>query len=337
MGERGGCAKSVAMTQEKEFAGIGWGRGYFQGIHVMNRGLYFGRPPRKIHLNRSFFRSAIAVVQIYSYLVGLKLVRKLKQAKPQGTIAFTPEPAAPWHNVWIAAQLGGLKTVNDPGKADCVFVFEDQTHSSPRYFAPGEAAPLLVNNRVNDISKNNVADKFEQVFGYPLRIDPTVHRGKAARKSELNGAHDGVVIDCPIKPEEVLEGHSYQRLVDSTFNGKTSEDLRIAYVFGKIPVVFHKHKELNKRFGTDYLSVDLLKPEQAFTADEIKKIVEFCDVVGLEFGSVDIMRDKVDNRIYIVDVNKTCMPVLSLTTKKQMEAQRKIAQALMATVTAHAG
>ena len=41
------------------------------------------------------------------------------------------------------------------------------------------------------------------------------------------------------------------------------------------------------------------------------------------------MRDKNNGRIYIVDVNKTCMPVLSLSLNKQIECQQKIADALV--------
>jgi hypothetical protein len=41
------------------------------------------------------------------------------------------------------------------------------------------------------------------------------------------------------------------------------------------------------------------------------------------------MRDKHDGRIYIVDVNKTCMPVLSLTLAQQIKSQQKIADSLL--------
>ena len=52
--------------------------------------------------------------------------------------------------------------------------------------------------------------------------------------------------------------------------------------------------------------------------------------MNLDFGSIDVMRDKHDGRIYIVDVNKTCMPVLCLSLKTQIKSQKKIAEALTA-------
>ena len=41
--------------------------------------------------------------------------------------------------------------------------------------------------------------------------------------------------------------------------------------------------------------------------------------MNLDFGAIDVMRDKNDERIYIVDVNKTCMPVLCLSLRQQID------------------
>ena len=70
--------------------------------------------------------------------------------------------------------------------------------------------------------------------------------------------------------------------------------------------------------------------EDVFSADEITLIKTFCQKMQLDFGAIDVMRDKHDGRIYIVDVNKTCMPVLCLKLKTQIKSQDKIAQALTA-------
>jgi glutathione synthase/RimK-type ligase-like ATP-grasp enzyme len=118
-------------------------------------------------------------------------------------------------------------------------------------------------------------------------------------------------------------------LVDSTFTGKTSEDLRVAFALGEIALVYHKHKPLDDRFGTHYLSVDVMAAEDVFSPAEINLIIKFCDAMGLDFGAIDVMRDKHDGRIYIVDVNKTCMPVLSLTLAEQIKSQQKIADSLL--------
>ena len=185
----------------------------------------------------------------------------------------------------------------------------------------------MINYSVRDISKNHVGDVFKSVFGYPIRVDPLRYHGPAICKSNANGTHDGVVINLPIERADVSEQHTYQRLVDSVFQDGVSEDLRIAYVLGEIALVYHKYKPLGDRFGTDYLKVDIKHPSDVFSKEEIELIIQFCKRMGLDFGAVDVMRDKNDGRIYIVDVNKTCMPVLSLDLKTQIQCQKKIANA----------
>ncbi len=303
--------------------------GYISSIRLRDNSLHLKYPKVTVPLTRSFFRSARAVVQIYTYLVCVRVARLMRGQTPVGKIAFHPQSAAPWYNIWFVTQIAGLKTVSNPQDADYAFVFEDATHNTQRAVYSDTTNPMGINHKIENIAKNHVGEVFESVFGYPINIDPTTYQGRGIRKSEENGAHDGIVIDCPIEPSEVLPNYSYQRLVDSTFNGQTSEDLRIAVVYGEVPIVFHKHKAEKKRFGTDYLSVDLLEPQNVFSQDELEKIAIFSEKIGLDFGAVDVMRDKHDRRIYIVDVNKTCMPVLSLSLKQQMIAQRRVAASFM--------
>ena len=40
-----------------------------------------------------------------------------------------------------------------------------------------------------------------------------------------------------------------------------------------------------------------------FTEKEVEKIIQFCEKIGLDYGEIDILRDRGDQRIYIVDVN----------------------------------
>jgi len=249
-----------------------------------------------------------------------------KRVKPHASIAFWPQLASPWYNAWTVAQFAGLKITSNPAAADYVFVFEDTTYSDPIKRIPKTSTAPTINQYVNDISKKHVSDVFASVFGYDLDIDPLTYDGLAVCKSQINGAHDGKVIQCPIEESEILPDRAYQRLVDSSFNGKTSEDLRIVYAFGDIPVVFHKHKALDQRFGTTYLSTVVRDAADVFSPEEITLICRTCDEVGLDFGAVDIMRDQHTNRIYIVDVNNTCMPVLSLPLGVQIKSYRRIAR-----------
>lgn len=308
-------------------------KAYFKDIRLKNGKIWVGTTGAQIDIDRVFLKDVWAVTKIFTYLkfrqIGLWLRGLFKSKEPSRTIAFFPQIPSPWFNIWQVSRLANLTTQIDLETADYIMCFEDSTHTRFKKDELKSLGKPLLNFNTNDISKDYVAEVFLKTFGYPLSIDPTQYKGLAIRKSDANGTHDGVVIECPITPDALIEGQSYQRLVDSTFTGKTSEDLRVAYVLGELALVYHKHKPLDDRFGTHYLSVDVLEAEAAFSSQEIKQIKAFCSHMKLDFGAVDVMRDKNENRIYIVDVNKTCMPVLSLKLKTQIACQQKIANVLL--------
>ena len=283
----------------------------------------------EIPLNGVFFKSAIPLVRFNAYLLLKKYGRILARKPPIATLAFHPQPSGPWYNAWLAARMGGIDIVKDPKLADAVFVFDDKTESHTGADLEPALKAKAINDRIDDISKTHVGKVFEGVFGYSVDIDPLTYQGKAVQKSDANATHDGQVVDCPLLPGAVMDGSVYQKLVDSTFTEKGAEDLRMAYVGGEIPVVFHKYKALEKRFGTDYAQVDVWTADEAFSPEEQKNLTAFCEAMGLDFGAVDVMRDKHDGRIYVVDVNKTGMPVLCLSQKSQRAVFRLIADALV--------
>jgi hypothetical protein len=51
--------------------------------------------------------------------------------------------------------------------------------------------------------------------------------------------------------------------------------------------------------------VRLCPTEEALSADEISNIGKFARSIGLDYGELDVLRDRDDGRIYIVDANKT--------------------------------
>ncbi len=240
-------------------------------------------------------------------------------------MVFYPQTAGPWYNAWTAAHLAGFKVTKTLDRADYVFVFDDLTHSNAADALTFVQKAKAINPQITDISKVNVGSVFKNVFGYSVDVDPATHQGPAVEKSDENGTHDGRIVECPLTPDQINPAMVYQKLVDSCFNGETTEDLRIAVAYGDIPVVYHKHKNPDERFGTHYLQVDVKSADQVFSGEEIRKTQAFCAEIGLDFGAVDILRDRHDGRIYIVDVNKTCMPVMTLSLIEQIRAQTRIA------------
>lgn len=264
-----------------------------------------------------------------SVLRGLWIVpylhMRLRTGRPTqcATLAFYPHPAAPWYTLPLA--LAGTRIRMKPNlhAADAIMVFEDRTQSD---VTVPKTQAVVLNARITDISKAHIGRVFEQVFGYPLSLNPQTHHGPMVQKSDINGVHDGRIVVGPLG--HPVPGYVYQHPVESWIREGVSEDLRCACVGGAVVQVFRKEKTKAARFQAHYLQTELRDPDETFTDKEQALIGQFCAVLGLDFGSMDILRDYADGgRLYIVDVNKTCMPVLSMPVRSLEVGLRRIGDA----------
>lgn len=239
---------------------------------------------------------------------------------PSFTIAFTPERARPWYLVFAVSRAAGAKLTKDAAHADVVMHFEDATYSPndpPLKLKPGVK---LVNFGCRDVSKTNVARACAAAFHNPLAVDPATFTGLAVEKSEINAAHDGHIVQCPTAP---IPGRAYQRVVDNRMNSDLGlvEDLRTCTIGGKPVCVFIKHREVTKRFLNTNTEVLLRAPEEVFSREEMDQITAFTREIGLDWGGVDVLRDRNDGKLYIVDANKTDMgPPIGLNLPDKIRA-----------------
>ena len=241
------------------------------------------------------------------------------------TIAFYPDKPRPWYFIWPVMHVSGAKLIDDVSTADIVFQFDDSTETDNAVPAVKDGA-RLVNFGCQDVSKSTVAEVFERASGYTLKVDPTTHQGRMVEKSELNAAHDGRVLEGPL--DEPVEGKAYQLLIDNEIEGGLVEDLRCCLVGGRPTVVFRKRRPLERRFLNENVEVLLDEPANCYTADEIAVIERFAAELGLDWGGVDVLRDRMSGRIYIVDANKTDMgPPVALKLAAKLRATRRMAQA----------
>jgi hypothetical protein len=252
--------------------------------------------------------------------------QSIEPAAPPFTIAFTPERARPWYLIWAVARAAGAKLAKDVSRADVVMHFEDATYSPndpPLRLRPGAK---LINYAARDVSKSNVARACAIAFGHPLAVDPRTHVGPAVEKSEINAAHDGHIVQCPMQP---VPGHAYQRVVDNrAADPNLVEDLRTCTVGGKPVCVFIKRRPVTKRFLNTNTEVVLRAPEEVFSVAEIAQIGAFTREIGLDWGGIDVLRDRTDGRLYIVDANKTDMgPPITLNLADKLVATRMLAKA----------
>jgi hypothetical protein len=241
------------------------------------------------------------------------------------TIAFFPDKPRPWYFIWPVMHVSGAKLIDDVTKADIVFQFDDSTETNNAVPAVREGA-RLVNFGCQDVSKSTVAAAFERAAGYSLKVDPTTYQGRMVEKSELNAAHDGRILEGPLV--EPVPGKAYQLLIDNEIEGGLVEDLRCCIVGGTPIITLRKRRPLSRRFLNENVEVLLDEPRNCYTPDEIAVIERFAAEVGLDWGGVDVLRDRMSGRIYIVDANKTDMgPPVALKLGAKLRATRRMARA----------
>jgi len=239
-------------------------------------------------------------------------------------IAFLPSRPRPWHSIWSALGAAGGQMTETARHADAVFFFDERTRSKP----PRRPDPLVpdFNFRCVDTSKSRVAQDFEIIFGYALAIKPERHQGLMVVKSEINGRQDGRVIDGPHLPEP---GFAYQKLIDNCIEGNQVEVFSCPTVRGEIPLVYVMRRDLKRRFSNRDKTVFIANASAVFHSEELLNIRYFCAAIGLDWGTIDVLRDKTDGRIYIVDVNKTDIgPPLALPLQDKLRAVDILADSL---------
>ena len=245
-------------------------------------------------------------------------------------IWFTPDRPRPWYLVWSVLHAAGARIADSPETADAIFVFDDSTVCCPVQAQPGT---LLVNAGCQSIAKGHVARVFERVFGYPLSVDPENWHGPMVEKSEINGAHDGRIVEGP---RPARHGHVYQRVIDNRTEDGLVEDLRCPMASGRIPIVMRKRRRAEQRFENTNHQVVLAETGDVFTADEQAQLTRFMQAMRLDWGGLDVLRDRKDGRLYVVDVNKTDMgPPIAMKLQDKIAVTRRMADAFLDLIQPH--
>jgi hypothetical protein len=263
--------------------------------------------------------------EIVLWLVYFLAVMVARRPPTGPVIRFLPDRARPWYLIWPVLRLAGGRQAGPGQPADITMHFSDETVASPV-----RADGPVWNNGATDISKSQVAALFEAVSGYRLTLDPVRDHGLAVEKSEANGVHDGRIVTLPLEP---VAGRVYQKLVDARADDGMVEDLRTPTVGGRPVCVFVKRRPVQSRFTNDNQACPLKSVEAVFSPDEVRLIEAFCARMQLDWGGLDILRDRSDGRIYIVDVNRTDMgPPIAMPLTEKLAATRMLADALISEI-----
>ncbi len=244
-------------------------------------------------------------------------------AFPRKTILFYPLRPNAWSVVYKLCSQAGYWISNDPSQpCDAAFRWEDVTHGSGEPFRQGDVA---INRYCTDISKKHVSDVFADVFGYDLDVDPTTYRGLVVKKSDENATHDGELIECPIPAADVAPGFVYQKAVDNRRDDAEGfYEYRVPIFGPTIPVVYVKYRPLDAQFK-EFNGADVVTPASVLSDDERAQLLAFTDALQMEYGELDVLRDRGDGRIYVVDANNTPTgPARGFRPEQSVEALRAL-------------
>ena len=180
----------------------------------------------RVYLNRRL---------LYGLLHSTYLVRRL--AGPNRNVFVVPSPPSRWHLLWLIAAYLGVRITSKPEKSSLGCIHEDRTWVERR---PNDSGwpKVMLNSRCLDISKRRVAEANLEVLGYNCNVDPTKHIGPMVRKSNINGRHDGQIINGPIDRGEL--GCVYQNVIDNLTNDGDIVEYRLLIMGTRIPLAMIK-------------------------------------------------------------------------------------------------
>lgn len=237
-------------------------------------------------------------------MAGIAILKQALTGKSSKVILVHPHFPSRGSTIFRIAKKLGYEVTNKISRTKALAIYWEYNTVRNEFQALTELKSAIVINLHNrDISKDKVDEAMLAAFGYSTVIDPLKHRGVAVKKSLQNAVHDGQKIECPVDREE---GFIYQKFIDSSANEKEVMDLRIPLMKGSIPHIYLNYRNNLERFkNVPDRAVLVENIEDWLSQEEMKQLAEFCRIFQFEYGELDVLRDSVDGKIYIVDANNT--------------------------------
>ncbi len=240
------------------------------------------------------------------------------------TILFYPEEPPPESVVYQVCHHLDYKISNNPTcPFDVAFKYFDATFFSPEQLdILDEIREDVINANCLDTSKRKVNEVFQKIFGYSVEVDARHYQGKIVAKSNINGVGNGTIIDAPLAGQSLDPDSVYQKLIQNT-DAKSGELIEYQVpVHGlMIPLVYLSYRSIDLRLSNIYSRVTLQTAASVFSPEEIIQIIAYAQAMGLDYGELDILRDTIDHKIYVVDANEIAEAAFSsLSEAQQQEA-----------------
>ena len=227
------------------------------------------------------------------------------------TVLFYPQYPSKRSVLYKLLGILDFNRTNNPNQEYQLVVNWEDTTFRQKFALLDEisASKEIVNYRCSDISKKRVDDVFKEVFGYGTRVNPELYTGKLLQKNDLNAQHDGIELTGPVTNPR--NDCIYQIIINNKFDENFVEDIRVPVIGNSLPVAYLKYKPVSRRYGSFLTSHDfnkdteIVEPASVFSEEEIQKIKAFTSRFGLDYGELDILRNRDDGKIYIIDANNT--------------------------------
>lgn len=158
-----------------------------------------------------------------------------------------------------------------------------------------------LNRHCVDISKTTVDRVWADLAGYSISLDPLWTTGPLVVKPDQNGRRAGRVVEGPLRERKT--GRVYEKLIDSR-DGDKIWSTRVALMCGRIVNAYAKWRPYPQWFRGHEMTVPVA-PDELFSADEQRLMLQFAVAIGMEYGELDVLRDKESGLIYVVDANRT--------------------------------
>jgi hypothetical protein len=209
--------------------------------------------------------------------------------------------------------------------------FEDATEkSSP---LPAHFPVETWNANCWDISKSLLDKHHVEVMGYGVQLDPLTHEGPLLEKGNANALHDGRILQGPLPVNALQEGKVYQKIVDNRAEDGRPVDMRLVWIRGATPMLYLKYKSESARFSNETVEVSCAEVNAMLSSKERDEISALMSRLGIDWAELDVLRDRTDGRIYVVDINPTPWgPPAQLPSPEAAIAIRLIASQLHRTL-----
>jgi len=234
----------------------------------------------------------------------LYLIRALRHGFRSRTILCHPHFPSRGSTFYKMAHYLGYNVTNLPSRRHELAVYWEYGTYREEYALLEQlaGAKRVLNLHNRDISKRHVDAVHQEIFGYNTSVDPLRHEGPAVEKSDLNAIKNYRVVQCPL--EAAQEGAFYQVLIDNQVDDKSVEDIRLAIVGGTLATAWLKYRRLDNRFTSTFYT-RAVPINEVLSETEIRKVNAFAQAMHLELGELDALRNRADQKLYVIDVNNT--------------------------------